>query len=901
MNETTSRSGSRLKAAMTTLTMTAFLFLIWQPAHGQWATNGNNINNTNPGNVGIGTTAPVAGLDTRAGAEGAATSGALGTVALVGSNGTASALNFGVSGTGTVHSWLQARDRNSPATFYALVLNPLGGNIGIGTTTPAAFLHVSGANTTANPSAIFDGIGLNPQMRLRRSNGTAGSPTQVLSGQHIGNFQFTGYGSSGFPSVSLAALRVFAAENFTDSAAGTRMDFSTTPIGSITQTVRVTIDSTGNVGIGTTAPASRFHLYADSYLTQQRATDTAPFGVNFTNSAGGALGFLGVSRSDGTGFVTGGTANSLVLRAESADTFIASGATAIATFRSSGNVGIGTTTPAYRLDVSGGTGIVGQFSGRVGGGNAVANNEFVTLSQLTAATAGSANSFIQGGSSFGAAATLGTNDNNALAFETSGAERARINTSGNIGIGTTTPTSLAHLFSPSQSGTRLTVENTGSTDYQGADILLRTPQGRGAGVTSFLGTTNVNWFFGNPYGNTDAFSINRLSGSQNNAVISDSNSLLYVNSSGNVGIGTTNPEVKLDVAGGIRSTGLIQGSGNSARVDTNVSNYVGNGSFEINTTGWSFFGNTARVSDGAVGSYSLSNSDGHAFADYSLASLPTNGSRTFTVSVWARTSSAAGFLFYIYTGTGPDTGWFMCGVPIIAAATTWTRYSGTCTITGTVSVLRFYRTGSGTIYIDGVQMEEGTLASNYRPGIFANPDGTVRLQGGQNFSTDGNVGIGTTTPSTRLHVEGDVTVTGNISARYQDVAEWVPSRQRLSAGTVVALDTTASNHVEASTQAYDTRVAGVISARPGLILGEAGEGRVMVATTGRVRVRVDATRAPVRVGDLLVTSAREGYAMRSEPVSFGGVQMHRPGTLLGRALEPLASGTGEILVLLSLQ
>jgi hypothetical protein len=75
----------------------------------------------------------------------------------------------------------------------------------------------------------------------------------------------------------------------------------------------------------------------------------------------------------------------------------------------------------------------------------------------------------------------------------------------------------------------------------------------------------------------------------------------------------------------------------------------------------------------------------------------------------------------------------------------------------------------------------------------------------------------------------------------------------------------------------------------------------MVATTGRVRIKVDATRAPIRVGDLLVTSDREGFAMRSDPVDLGGTKLHRPGTLIGRALEPLSKGIGEILVLLSLQ
>jgi hypothetical protein len=169
------------------------------------------------------------------------------------------------------------------------------------------------------------------------------------------------------------------------------------------------------------------------------------------------------------------------------------------------------------------------------------------------------------------------------------------------------------------------------------------------------------------------------------------------------------------------------------------------------------------------------------------------------------------------------------------------------------------------------------------------------------LDTNGSVGIGTNTPVSKLHVVGDITVTGNINAKYQDVAEWVPSTQKLAVGTVVIIDADGVNHVSASTAAYATSVAGVITGQPGLLLGEEGEGKVKVATTGRVKVKVDATRAPIKAGDLLVTSETPGVAMRSEPVSVGGVAMHRPGTLIGKALEPLAKGTGEILVLLSLQ
>jgi len=66
-------------------------------------------------------------------------------------------------------------------------------------------------------------------------------------------------------------------------------------------------------------------------------------------------------------------------------------------------------------------------------------------------------------------------------------------------------------------------------------------------------------------------------------------------------------------------------------------------------------------------------------------------------------------------------------------------------------------------------------------------------------------------------------------------------------------------------------------------------------------VKVDASKGPINIGDLMVTSDKEGFAMKSVPIELGGVQLHRPGTLIGKALEPLAQGSGEILVLLSLQ
>lgn len=178
-----------------------------------------------------------------------------------------------------------------------------------------------------------------------------------------------------------------------------------------------------------------------------------------------------------------------------------------------------------------------------------------------------------------------------------------------------------------------------------------------------------------------------------------------------------------------------------------------------------------------------------------------------------------------------------------------------------------------------------------------------------NWRADQNVEIGTAGHLSKvvmhgkggLEVKGPITADSVVNALWQDIAEWVRTDEALPPGTVVIVDPAKDDQVVASVQAYDSRVAGVVSPQPGLVLGVAGHDKVMVATTGRVRVQVDATRHAIARGDLLVSSDRPGMAMKSIPVDAGGVSFHRPGTLIGKALEPLDGGEGEILVLLSLQ
>lgn len=205
------------------------------------------------------------------------------------------------------------------------------------------------------------------------------------------------------------------------------------------------------------------------------------------------------------------------------------------------------------------------------------------------------------------------------------------------------------------------------------------------------------------------------------------------------------------------------------------------------------------------------------------------------------------------------------------------------------------------------------LVSSNNQGLFSVPAGsfnvldvtssTPRLT----LTSSGNLGVGTTAPAAKLHVAGDVQVTGSITgatvigATYQDIAEWVPASTQMDPGTVVVLASDKVNHVEPSMRPYDTAVAGVVSSEPGIILGHASTGKIKIATTGRVLVHATAAERPILIGDILVTSDSPGAAMKSVPLESGGLKIHRPGTILGKALMPLASGEGDILVLLTLQ
>lgn len=134
-----------------------------------------------------------------------------------------------------------------------------------------------------------------------------------------------------------------------------------------------------------------------------------------------------------------------------------------------------------------------------------------------------------------------------------------------------------------------------------------------------------------------------------------------------------------------------------------------------------------------------------------------------------------------------------------------------------------------------------------------------------------------------------------------DLAELFDLSDQSEPGTLVVIDETSPGQLKASDQAYDTKVAGIVSGaggvNPGLTLHQDGvlEGDTHVAIAGRVYVKATAQNGSIKPGDLLTTSELKGHAMKATDRNLA------QGAVIGKALTALDSGTGLVLVLVNLQ
>jgi hypothetical protein len=388
------------------------------------------------GNIGINTSTPGAKLEVQGtGNAFPATSGAAQSVGLIARLRSASTAALDIGGNTSSGAWIQSTDQSNFATNYSLLLNPNGGNVGIGTTAPGRQFHVNGTAQTAaagTPNVRIthlSGPAITTAFSMGANDGLVFADTNgelyKRSMASITNGAFMQNGNSFGGLATLGTNDVF------------NLGFETAGV------TRATFDTTGNFAIGGT-PLTTARLFVNDSGSSFAATSGAIQGLGHVSRLGDASGVVldtGINGGNGVWLQATNQGN---LAVNYPIMFNPNG----------GNVGIGlgATTPSQLFHVAGTAGTANiRFNSLAGTGSTVL--ALNTTNGLVHADANgdlrkfdinnpTAGLIMQNGNTFGAAMTLGTNDAQNLSFETSGTTRMTFAAAGNVGIGDTTPASL---------------------------------------------------------------------------------------------------------------------------------------------------------------------------------------------------------------------------------------------------------------------------------------------------------------------------------------------------------------------------------------------------------------------------------------------------------------------------
>jgi hypothetical protein len=302
------------------------------------------------------------------------------------------------------------------------------------------------------------------------------------------------------------------------------------------------------------------------------------------------------------------------------------------------------------------------------------------------------------------------------------------------------------------------------------------------------------------------------------------------------------------------------------------------------------------------------------------------GTSVSGVGVFAESQSGSALQGYSVTGTGVQgfSGHIVGGGPPTGDGVFGEGKNGVHGVSGMANGSGVFGENSGGDGVLGVGKNgvHGVGSSADGHGVFGENSGGDAVVG-LCTSTGKHAGVSATNDSGGYGVwargtpagyfAGDVEVTGDIHARNVNVIEDVVLQNQdcaedfdvADAATIEPGNVMVINYdgaLRTSREPYDKKVAGVISGagdfKPGIILGKQQQTettRMPIALLGKVYCKVDADCSPIDVGDLLTTSPTPGHAMKvTDPLKALGC-------VIGKALQPLATGRGLIPILIALQ
>jgi len=150
-----------------------------------------------------------------------------------------------------------------------------GTNLGVGITpsTPInvysatdATILVQGDNASTNLiTARYSNDTLGSNCIVRKYRGSVATPTSVASGDALGIISFQAYGGTNIR--TLAQVRAFVDTYTSDTNISSYLTFTTSPSGSAAATERMRIDSSGNLGVGTSSPGAKLDSRGTSWFS----------------------------------------------------------------------------------------------------------------------------------------------------------------------------------------------------------------------------------------------------------------------------------------------------------------------------------------------------------------------------------------------------------------------------------------------------------------------------------------------------------------------------------------------------------------------------------------------------------------------------------------------------------